>query len=110
MDTRCKRRSHTKLCTDMYAMQDLTEDSVIFYFYLCADKFKVSLSSMSVPKALRTHSECEHPRMFRVTRANITKGSPAVLRPDGVRSRSHKISFFISFFKQAVCKQDINYK
>lgn len=47
---------------------------------------------------------------FEVTRANITRVSLVVLEPNGMRSRDDKISFFITLFKQVVCKQDSNYQ
>lgn len=65
---------------------------------------------MNLPNALHTHSERFHLEMFEVTRANITTVSLVILKPNGMRSRSDKIRFFISFFKQVVCKQDSDYQ
>lgn len=47
-----------------------------------------------------------HPGVL--TRANIKNVSLAVLKPNGMRSRSGKIRFFISCLKQVFCKQDSN--
>lgn len=50
------------------------------------------------PKALHTCSKSCHSGIFKVTRANITTVGLVVLEPNGMRSRSNKISFLISLF------------
>lgn len=61
---------------------------------------------MSQPNIMHcTHIEKNHhPRQVEVMRTNITEFGLGLLQLNDMRSGSDKISFFITLFKQGVCK------
>lgn len=48
--------------------------------------------------------------MLEVIFTNITRVSVIILEPNDMRSRSVKISFYVSLSNQVICEEDSNYQ